>query len=171
MSQQARTSLAFGLVLILLGSYFMLMNFFPGLPSLLPASFTWPWIVIAIGAALLLLGLVVGAADMAIPAFIVGGIGGILLYQNTTGNWASWSYMWALIPGFVGVGTIVANSIKGNWTELREGLRLLFISGVLFVIFSAITGGPNLLGQWWPVLLIILGVYVIISPRLPRINR
>ncbi len=171
MSQQARTSFVFGLVLVILGGYFLLMNFIPGLPGLLPSSFSWPWIIISIGGGLLLLGLVVGSADMAVPAFIVGGIGGILLYQNTTENWGSWSYMWALIPGFVGLGTIAATIIKGNWGELREGIRLLFISAVLFAIFSAVMGGPNLLGQWWPILLILLGIYVIINPRLPRTNR
>ena len=171
MSQQARTSLAFGLVLILLGGYFLAINFFPGLPKLLPDAFTWPWVVISVGAGLFLLGLLLGATDLAVPASIVGGIGGILLYQNTTGNWARWSYMWALIPGFVGVGTILANLIKGSWAEMREGIRLIIISAVLFVIFAGLTGGPNLLGQWWPVLLILLGLYIIVNPRMFKTSK
>ncbi len=38
------------------------------------------------------------------PSIIVGGIGGILAYQDYTGHWESWSYLWTLIPGFVGLG-------------------------------------------------------------------
>ena len=64
---------------------------------------SWPLIVVAVGAGLLVLGLLVGAPEMAIPAVIVGGIGGILYYQNLSGNWASWSYLWTLIPGFSGL--------------------------------------------------------------------
>ena len=165
MSQRARTSLASGLILILLGGYFLLVNFFPNLPKIVPTTLTWPWIVIAIGCGLLFLGLVVGSVDMAVPAFVVGGIGGILLYQNSTGNWQSWAYVWTLIPGFVGMGTIVESMLKSNWKGFREGIRLIFISSVMFVIFSAFLGGPSLLGQWWPVLLILLGIYIIINPK------
>ncbi len=168
MSQQARVSLASGLVLILLGGYFLLSNLYPGLPKLLPTAFTWPWIVVAVGGGLLVIGMLVGAPDMAVPACIVAGIGGILMYQNTTGNWASWSYAWTLIPGFAGVGTVLSGLIKGSRKDMQEGLKLVLISGVMFVIFSALFGGPALLGQWWPAVLILLGIFVILSPRLPR---
>lgn len=170
MSQHARTSLASGLILILLGGYFLLVNFFPNLPTIVPTALTWPWIVIAIGSGLLFIGLIVGSVDMAVPAFVVGGIGGILLYQNTTGNWQSWAYAWTLIPGFVGIGTILEGLLKGKWKEFREGIRLIFISSVMFVIFSAFLGGPSLLGQWWPVLLILLGIYIIINPKVKGIS-
>ncbi len=168
MSQQTRTSLAFGFVLILLGSYLILTNFFPSIPALFPSQLTWPWIVITIGGGLFVFGLLVGAADMAVPASIVAGIGGILLYQNNSGNWGSWSYLWTLIPGFVGCGTILSAIIKGAWNQVNEGLRMIIISGIMFFIFAAIFHGPNLFGRYWPVLLIGAGIYMIITPLFHR---
>jgi hypothetical protein len=43
---------------------------------------------------------------MAVAACIIGGIGGILYWQSYTGDWASWAYVWTLIPGFSGIGII-----------------------------------------------------------------
>ena len=42
--------------------------------------------------------LLTGQPGMLVPACIVGGIGGMLYWQNLTGDWASWSYSWSLIP-------------------------------------------------------------------------
>ena len=35
---------------------------------------------------------------------IVTGTGLILLYQNSTGRWQTWAYIWALYPVFLGLG-------------------------------------------------------------------
>jgi hypothetical protein len=55
--------------------------------------------------------------------------------------------------------------LEGHFREaLRSGVRLVLISSVLFLIFAALLGGPNLLGAYWPVLLILLGIYLLASP-------
>ena len=107
--------------------------------------------------------LITGAPGMAVPASIIAGIGGILYYQNSTGDFGSWSYMWALIPGFVGIGTILAGLLGENIrANLAHGLNLLAISAVLFLVFGTFFGGLAILGDYGAaILLILLGLYVL----------
>jgi hypothetical protein len=158
-----------GLLLILAGAVFLAQQFYPKLRIWEYFAFSWLWYVIGAGALLLLLGLLVGAPGMAVPAVIVAGIGGLLYWQETTGNWDSWAYAWTLIPGFVGIGIILEALLEG---KLRAGLRaggsLVVISAILFVIFASFLGGPALLGTYWPVLLILIGLWFIIRSLLRR---
>ena len=102
---------------------------------------------------------------MAVPACIVGGIGGLLYWQNATGNWESWAYAWALIPGFVGVGVVLSRLLGGGGRKaLQEGGSLILISLALFAVFGSWLGGLNLFGDYWPVLLILWGVWLLIRP-------
>jgi len=163
MENRTRSNLGAGLVLILLGLFLLLMQI-PGFHALFNFDFTWPLIVIGVGVGLLVLGLIIRAPDMAIPACIVGGIGGILYWQNLTNRWETWSYLWTLIPGFVGIGMILSVAFGGKRKNLREGLETLATSAVLFIIFGAFLGnvfGNTLLAQYWPVLLILIGIYTL----------
>ena len=135
----------------------------PSLSDWFWSTFDWPFVIIGVGICLLIFGLLAGAPGMSIPASIVTGIGGILAYQNATGNWESWAYAWALIPGFVGIGVILAGLLEGNFRQaLGDGGWLIIISLVLFIVFGSFLGGLNLLGDYWPVLLILLGLWMII---------
>ena len=164
MNKKTRSNLAMGLILILIGGWFLAVQFVPNLGSWFWGFFDWPIYVIMAGICMLIFGLVVGAPGMAIPVTIVGGIGGLLYYQNATGDWESWSYAWALIPGFVGVGTMLAAILgEGGKGGLRSGLTLVFISLVMFLIFGSFFGA-NPLGMYWPVLLIALGVWMLLQP-------
>ncbi|MGE5642531.1 MAG: hypothetical protein ACM3Y8_05915, partial [Byssovorax cruenta] len=127
-------------------------------------NFAWPMWTIGAGLLIFLIGLLTGAPGMSVPAAIVAGIGGILFYQNATNNFASWSYMWTLIPGFVGIGLILAG-LLGEYTRhnLSRGLNLLVISAVMFLIFGALFGGLGILGPNGPaILLIALGIYILL---------
>jgi uncharacterized integral membrane protein len=99
MNKSQRASLTVGVILVVLGAVFIASNLVPSFHNLLNQVNTWPMIIEIVAAGLLILGLMIGVPDMAVPATIVAGIGGILWWQNATGNWASWAYMWALIPG------------------------------------------------------------------------
>lgn len=115
------------------------------------------------GLLILIIGLLTGAPAMAIPASIVAGIGGILYYQNRTGDWTSWEFLWTLIPGFVGVGTLIV-ALLGEDTRhnLGRGINLLVISAVMFLIMAALFQRLNFLGGYGPAaLLILLGLYII----------
>jgi hypothetical protein len=159
--KRTRTTLVLGILLILAGVYFVLVNVVPEFANLINITFSWPVIIMIVGAGLLVLGLLTGAPDMAVPAFIVAGIGGILYYQNLTGDWGSWAYLWTLIPGFSGLGTLVAWLLGARARHsIRSSLDAIGTSLVLFVIFGAIFGLFANLGPYWPVLLIVAGVLV-----------
>lgn len=163
MERRTRSSVAGGSLLILLGLAFLAYQLFPAWFRWFPSAEGWPLIVVAVGLFLLVFGLLVGAPGMAVPACIVGGIGLLLLYQNTTGDWGSWAYAWTLILGFVGVGTILTGLLGGG--KLRDALEggfwMILISLIMFAIFASFLGGINILGSYWPVLLIVFGVLVL----------
>ena len=165
MNRETRSNLVIGLLLIVLGGWFLAGQFVPDLKFWINAEKSWPLFVIGAGLLLLVLGLLTQTAEMAIPACIVGGIGGLLYWQNTTGNWDSWAYAWTLIPGFVGVGIMLAGLLRGQGSRaFREGGGLILVSLVLFVIFGSFLGGGAVLGSYWPVLLILLGLWLLVRP-------
>jgi hypothetical protein len=162
-----RWNLAIGLVLVLLGVWFLVTQFAPGLQDYAPLS--WPLIIIGVGVVLLMMAVLGGVPGLAVPACIVGGIGGLLYWQNATGNWESWSYAWALIPGFVGVGTVVAGLLGGDTREAaRGGGWLILISLVLFVVFGSFFGALGPVGNYWPVVLILLGLLILARSLIRR---
>jgi hypothetical protein len=173
MEKKNRTQLVLGLVLILAAGWLIATRIKPDLDNILHLTFEWPmWIMLA-GAALLVIGLLVGAPDMAVPACIVAGIGGILYYQNATSNWGSWAYMWTLIPGFVGIGQILSGIIGGDFmANLREGLRLLVTSAILFTIFATFFNAWTIFGSfsaYVPIaLLFVLGIWLIVRGIMRR---
>lgn len=161
MNRSQRSSLAVGVILVLVGVYFILANMVPQFNQWLNITYSWPTIILAVAAGLLVLGLIVGAPDMAVPAMIVGGIGGILYYQNISGNWGSWAYMWALIPGFSGVGMILAHALGArDRYSLGSALDTIGTSLVLFIIFGAFFGAFKAFGNYWPLLLVAAGILI-----------
>jgi hypothetical protein len=161
MDKKRRTSIVGGALLILVGGLLFAAQVVPEFMPDFWEIISWPWFIIGIGLFLFVLGAAIGEPGMAVPAIIVGGIGGILAYQWYTGNWESWSYLWALIPGFVGLG-IMLMSLMGGEASLKDGATLLFISFILLVIFGSFFGAIGLAGQYWPVLLILLGVVLMV---------
>lgn len=161
MDKNKRTSIVGGAILILVGAVLFIGQVMPDLIPDFWRVFSWPWIIIGIGLLLFILGAALGEPGMAVPATIVGGIGGILAYQWYTGDWQSWSYIWALIPGFVGLG-IVLMSLLGGDASLKDGGTLMFISFIMLAVFGSFFGAVGLAGQYWPVLLILLGVVLMV---------
>lgn len=149
MDKKNRTQLVLGLVLILVAGWLVLNQIQPEWTAWLHLDFEWPMWVMLSGAALLLIGLATGNSEMAIPACIVAGVGGILYYQNASGDWDSWSYMWALLPGLGGVGNLLSATIGGTLKqEGRHAINTIFISLIMFLIFAAIFGGLEILGPY-----------------------
>jgi hypothetical protein len=161
--RQNRSSLILGILLILFGAWLVLTRQVPALQNWIDDNFTWPMWTIGAGLLLLLLGLITGAPGMAVPAAMVTGIGGILYYQNETGDFGSWAYMWALIPGFVGVGIILAGLLgEDTRANIGRGFNLIAISAVLFLVFGSFLGGLDIFGDYGAaILLILLGLYVL----------
>ena len=159
-----RSTLFLGILLILIGIWLVVSRQVPELQHWMDINFSWPMWTIGAGILIFIIGLLAGAPGMAVPASIVTGIGCILYYQNANDDFASWSYMWTLIPGFVGVGLILAGLLGENTRRnLSSGLNLIIISVVLFLIFGTIFGGLAILGPYGPaILLIALGVYILV---------
>lgn len=170
METRPRSSLAAGFLLIILGLVFLSYQVMPGWWNWLQLEISWPLIVVGVGGFFLIFGLLAGAPGLAVPACIIGGIGGLLYWQNATGNWASWAYAWTLIPGFVGVGVILEGILSGRNLRgaLEGGVWTIITSLVLFTIFGSFLGGLNILGPYWPVLLIAAGLLVFLRAFIRR---
>jgi hypothetical protein len=162
--RQNRTNLFLGVLLILIGGWLVITRQVPAVQNWINDHFAWPMWTIGAGLLVFIIGLLTGAPGMSVPASIIAGIGGILYYQNQTGDFGSWSYMWALIPGFVGIGTILAG-LLGEHTRrnLAHGLNLIVISTVLFLVFATFFGGLSILGDYGvAIILILLGLYILV---------
>lgn len=163
MNKSGRSQLALGIILILIGGWFLLNQTMPEFRDFFEPYTEWPVNMLLIGAGILIIGLATGSPGLAVPAAIVVGIGGIFYYQEATGNYGSWSYMWALIPGFIGVGNLLQGLLGENTAyNFKRGLNMMVVSAVLFIVFAAFLGGWNILGEFGPaVLLILLGLWVL----------
>ncbi|MDK1029770.1 MAG: hypothetical protein QGD96_10650 [Anaerolineae bacterium] len=163
MNLQKRSQLALGLILVLLGGWFIAQRSIPELAVISELFTDWTITVIGVGVLLLFLGVILGAPGLAIPAAMVSGIGAILYYQNQTENWESWTFMWTLVIGFVGLGVILQGLLGGGFKhKLIRGLNLMVTSAVMFLVFSAIFSAWNVFGNFVPnILLILLGLWVL----------
>ena len=158
--EHKKQSFIWGFLLVLIGGMLLADQLLPSWTI----NFDWPWIVMGVGLVFLLFAVLTRTGGLAIPGSIISGIGSILYYQNLTGNWETWQFAWALIPGFVGVGIALGTLISPQ--EFKDGwqasLILLVISAVLFMIF----GGSSFFG-WntqfvWPVVIIVFGFFMLI---------
>lgn len=170
MSRIGRTVL--GLALAAVGVLLALANFVE-----IDLSQLWPLFVVVPGVALLAVGIsssggLDGAATVA--GAVVTSVGLLLAYQNITGHWESWSYAWALAgPGAVGAGRYLHGTTADHPEMRSEGLRLMSVGVVLFVVglvfFEGMVGvsGRELgvLGDiLLPALLIGAGLWLIFRP-------
>lgn len=152
-----RGSLVGGIILILIGGLILINQLVGGFGI----QISWPLILVGMGLLFILFGAIFGLGGLAVPGSIIGGLGLIFYYQDYIGDYTSWTYMWALIPGFVGVGVLISGLInpgtgKGGWS-------LIAISAILFTIFAAIFG--DLSDQWVvyiSIAVILIGVIALI---------
>ena len=157
-------SLVAGAILIVLGLLALAGKFFP----VSNWGSIWPFAIIGFGA-LFFVAMVAGgkqAAALAIPGSTISGVGLILLFQNITGRWESMSYFWALIVMFVGVGIYVMGWYRGDANQRRSGFGVMKVGFILFIIFGAffeILIFSSFNNMVFPILLILLGVYLVLS--------
>ena len=153
-----RDSLVWGIILIVLGGAFLVYQLFPDLFG----GFRWPWIFFALGGVFVIASLVGRVGGMMVPGVILLGLGGIFLYQDTTGNWDSWAYVWTLMPGLAGLGMLIGGLYDAELAKARPvSLMLVIGSLIAFAIFGGFFGlEPGLL-RFWPVLIILLGIFVL----------
>ena len=163
MNRQGRSQLVLGVILILLGAWFLLDRTVPNFHEFFQGYIHFPNNLFLIAAGLFVFGLVVGAPGLSVPAAILAGLGGIFYYQQIHEDVSSWSYMWTLILGFIGIGVIVQGLLGDHTADnIKRGLNLVVVSAVLFLVFSYFLGNWQILGNYGPaVVLILLGVWVL----------
>ena len=138
----------------------------------------WPFIIIAIGLAILVIGLVVvNQGGMVVGGTIVTTVGLVLLYQDQTGRWESWAYAWALVgPAASGLGLALWGIRSGDADDIRNGtwglLGGLAIFAVGFLYFEGvigISGEPLPLPEWLlPAVVIVIGLVLLARGLLQR---
>jgi hypothetical protein len=171
-----------GTILVLLGVAWFALREFRIDPFEAVADAGWPFFVIIPGVALLIASLVrtpPHGLGLAIGGSIVTTVGAVLFYQQATGHWESWAYAWALVgPGAAGLGMVVYGLIFGLRDLLAVGARLIAIAAAIFVAgywyFETVfaTGrSPLELGQWWPLVLIGIGLLALFAGLLSRGSR
>jgi hypothetical protein len=156
-------SIVIALLLIGVGVWYLAAQFLPQVRDLAYGSNTWPYQIIGFGILLGVVGLLSWVPALLIPASIVSGIGGLLFWQNSTGNWESWSYVWTLIPGFVGIGLILFGLLARRRGALIGGMWNIFSSLVMFGIFGSVFGDLRIASQVWPAALILLGIFLLMQ--------
>ena len=158
------SSLAVGVVLVVVGIFFLIMRLF----NVDLSTYGWPLYVIIPGVTLLVVGFVTFGTGALVPGGIITMIGLVLAYQNATSDWASWAFAWTLVaPGGVGLGIFLQGLRVRDWKQVRLGRNLMFWAVLLFMIgftvFESIFNISNIdygiVGRAaLPVLLIVIGV-------------
>lgn len=155
-------------IIFLLGQFFR-FNFW---------HYIWPFFILAFGGAFFA-GMWGGGRStgaLAIPGSILTTIGLILLVQNTFHIWGTWAYAWTLIISGVGTGFILFGN-RSDLPDLRHvgrllvaiGLALFFVFGAVFELGAALFHMRSPSGLFWPVILILAGIYLLaVRPILRR---
>ncbi len=129
------------------------------------AQLSWPVILWGMGALFALAAIASGVSPLLIPGTILGGIGGLFAYQTATGDWNSWAYAWALIPGFVGLGLFLA-FLRRRVVRI-VGLSLLGWSMVVFTIFGLVFAREGQFAKFWPLALVLAGLIILAQGLIP----
>lgn len=172
-TREAPPGVVLGAILIVIGLGFLALRYL----DVFAGQDAWPWAIVGLGAVLFVVGLIVGNAGLVIGGSVVATIGGILAWQNTTGLWATWAWIWTLIPVASGVGSFIGGVRTGD-RQMRDsalwqiliGLALLAVFFLFFEQFVGLSGGEVPVPEWaMPVVLVGLGVLIlvrgIIGPR------
>lgn len=87
----------------------------------------WPLFIIAPGAVFLYAAKKGDKQNSGLifPGMIITGTGLILLYQNMTGHWESWAYIWSLYPVMIGYAMRFNGQHTGNDTEITVGRNMM----------------------------------------------
>lgn len=176
MAQSGRNTVG-AVVLIGLGVLFLIGQTF-GINLWSIFNVSWPVFVLVPGVIFLALALM-GDRKMSgfiFPGTIVTGTGLILWYQNMTGNWESWAYIWTLYPVFVGLGLMYTGHRTGNERAVHTGRSAVTFGVVAFLVGAAffellIFGGNIGVVRWaLPLGLIGLGAFLLVSGRVPALT-
>lgn len=169
MNESKRGTLVTGIVLVILGAAFIIINLIPGITPVR----SWPFIFIVAGVGFFLPALIwpdarEGLAGLYIPGAIFLTLGGIFLFNTLSGNWAIWAFAWILIPASVGLGLFLG-ALVGKWDQgvYRTGIWMMLISATVFAFMAALFG-DNLVRILGAVFLLAIGLVILIRALLKK---
>ncbi len=164
-----RGALYIGLMLLLLGAFFLVLNIgswlLRGL-GLFHIGRLWPIIILWAGLAFFLPIFIwwdkrMHNYGLAMPGSIILVNGLILLYCSLTGQWRQWIYLWTLEPFSVGLGLLLMWLLGPKAAGLL--IAALIIGGSSLAIFAVLASalGGLLGGIIGAGVLILLGVILV----------
>ena len=133
----------------------------------------WPMFVVLPGLAFLYFAYTgdKNVAGLAVPGTVITGTGLILFYQNVTGHWESWAYIWTLYPLFVGLAlNFMAQRTGDDGTQKASRILMRigaigFIIGVIFFELIIFGNGGIFGNLMLPVVLIIIGGFMLLGNK------
>jgi len=156
-----------GMILVGIGGLFLLAQ----MTGANIFGLAWPLFVLIPGGIFLTIALRAQNEDtvgLIFPGVIVTGTGIILAYQNITGHWESWAYIWALYPVFVGIAMRYMGHRTQNPEVGRVGQVMMLVGSLVFVALGALFelfifagGSINFLMPIVPVLMIGAGLFLL----------
>lgn len=167
-------NLVFGVLLILLGTAFLLNQYL----EINLGRFGWPLFIVMPGVVVYLGSLALPKAPgqgLSAVGSIITMVGLVLFYQNTFDHFESWAYAWTLVaPTSVGLGWTGYGLVHGNKELVRQGTRLAGVGLFMFLLaatfFELVIGLSGFRWQWadkiWPVLLILAGLFLLARGRI-----
>ena len=160
-----------GIVLISIGAIAWAMTATDIDPSQWLGGSGWTLFILIPGIVLFVGGLFAQdepAVGLTIAGSIVMTIAAMLFAMDRTGHYEAWAYAWTLIPGAAGIGVLIHGFQSDDRGKIRAGSRLILISLVMFAVgaffFETIfqTGAvPFGVDSFWPIVLVVVGVFVI----------
>src|SRR5229473_2923818 len=164
--RRAGSSVALGVVLVVLGLFALLVQF----TGFDPGG-SWPLFIVIPGLTLLIVGFVSLGTGALIPGAILTVIGLILAYMNASQDWPAWAFAWPLVaPGGVGLGIWLQGLRHNDAHLLRQGRVLMFVALLIFmigfVIFTNVFHISDMDYGWFgkaalPALLIAVGIVLL----------
>jgi hypothetical protein len=175
-----RNRIIVGVVLIMIGLFFMFSQFLKAVFNIRIGTYTWPLAVLLPGLLLYLMAFITDektSKGLVVAGSLIGSLGLVLAFQNLTGLWASWAYAWSLIfPTGVGAGQMIYATLRGDSDLMEDGWGLFKVGGVIFLIgmvfFELVIGLSGfrffgLRGFCFPALVIFAGLAIIAINLLP----
>jgi len=169
--RQGRHSAGLGAALIILGLILLAARWLPGLDLWSDPGRSWPLVLVLAGVVVAVAGLGSGSSSSAIPTVFLAGLGAILYWQQATGDWRSWSWVWTLFPAMGGLGLVLKGLVDLLWSRrtavaaITGGLRGVAASTVLLGLLGPFLGAPPQFARYWPAGLTLLGLLLLLRPR------
>jgi hypothetical protein len=169
MEKRSSSQVAIGIALLLVGVLMFSAQLVPDLRQMIAPYLSWPLFIGAFGLILIFTGFISRNPESITGGCFFIGLAGIFIYQNSTGDWASWAYMWTLFGAFSGAGLILSSFVAPvPQKKIIRGLRDILVSAIMFFVFSSLLGHKDWAGPYWPVLIILAGLIMLLKPFFAR---